>query len=152
MLRKDREQTDQAFFDGVLSDAQEIFVAFNHNPAPYIIALNFVHLSGKIYMHCAQEGQKLDCIKANAHVGFSAVADVEILPEKATTAYRSISGTGKAYIVEDISEKIYALDALALRYMANCEMPTPAKMLMRTAVIRIDIENITGKHSKKKAN
>ncbi len=145
MRKQDRARTNQDFIDGVLNDAQEIYVGFSTPQAPYVIPLNFAYWQGKIYIHCAHEGHKLDCIKANAKVGFSTATDIKIIAEKATTAYRSISGTGKACIVHDKQEKCAALNAIATRYAASCQIPATDKMIEKTTIVSIEIDSIMGK-------
>ncbi len=153
MRRKDLERKDPEFLQKVLGTADEIYVAFSaesdletgQDKAPYVVPLNFVFLNDKIYFHCALKGRKLDCIKANPSVGFSTAIDIVVVPEEASTLYKSVIGTGVASLVEDLAEKGLVLDALAQRYAANCEQPATAAMLTKTAVVRIDIESICGK-------
>ncbi len=147
MRRKDKARLDREFMDTVLNEAQEIYVAFASADAPYVIPLNFAYMHGKIYVHCAHNGRKIDCIKANAQVGFCTAVDIAILREDATTKFRSVCGTGQAHLVDDIEEKRLALDAIATRYEANCECPATDKMVARTAIICIDILTLSGKQS-----
>ena len=98
-----------------------------------------------IYVHCALEGHKLDCIRRNPNVAFTLCADVTIHREKSTTYYKSLCGTGRAVIVDDPAEKGLALDALAVHYAALCPTPTPDAALARTGVVRIDIVDLVGK-------
>ncbi len=147
MRRTDRQRTDQEFMASVLNTADEIYVGFSTGDFPYVLPFNFIYLNEKIYIHCALEGRKLDCIKADPRIGFCAATNIEILREKSTTAYQSICGTGKAYVIDNVDEKRAALDAIALRYAAHCEMPATEKMISRTAIIRIEIEDISGKQS-----
>ncbi len=147
MRRKDKARPEQEFMDEVLSTADDIHIGFSTTGAPYVIPLNFIYLHGKIYFHCAREGRKLDCIKTNAQVGFCTAIDISVLREEASTQYRSVSGTGKAYIVDDMEEKRSVLDALAKRFLANCEIPATDKMVNSTAVVRIEIAEMCGKQS-----
>ncbi len=141
-----KARIDKEFMDNVLHKAQEIYVAFHvTNHAPYVLPLNFIYLQDKIYIHCAQEGRKIDCIQANPYIGFTAVTDITIIKEKSTTYYSSVCGTGKATLVDDIEEKETALQALATRYAATCPCPTPPASLAHVAIIRIDIEELCGK-------
>ena len=39
--------------------------------APYVVPVNYAYVEGKILFHCALEGQKLDCIRANPNVCFT---------------------------------------------------------------------------------
>ncbi len=147
MRRKDKARPEQEFMDEVLNTADDIYIGFSTTGAPYVIALNFIYLHGKIYFHCAREGRKLDCVKANAQVGFSTALDIEVLRDEASTQYRSVSGSGKAFIVDDMEEKRDVLNALAARFQANCEIPATDKMVNSTAVVRIEIEEMCGKQS-----
>ena len=145
MRKQDRQCLDPAFFDEVFSTADDLCLAMYDGEFPYVIPLNFVRQGDCIYIHCALEGHKLDCIRRNPHVAFTLAADVRIHREKSTTYYKSVCGTGRASIVEDPAEKGRALDALAMRYAAQCPTPTPDAALARTGVVRIDIAELIGK-------
>ena len=145
MRKQDRECLDPAFFFFLFSIAEDLCLARHQGEFPWVFPLNFVRSDNCIYIHCANEGHKLDCIRTNPNVAFTLSADVTIHREKSTTYYKSLCGTGRAAIVEDPAEKGRALDALAARYAALCPTPTPDAALARTGVIRIDIVNLTGK-------
>ena len=150
MRKQDRECLDPAFFEEVFSIAEDLCLAMHDGEFPYVIPLNFVRSDNCIYIHCANEGHKLDCIRSNPNVAFTLSADVIIHREKSTTYYKSLCGTGRAAIVEDPAEKGRALDALGLRYAARCPRPAPESSVMRTAVVRIDILDLTGKRNQPK--
>lgn len=100
--------------------------------APYAFPVNFVLLGDALYIHTAFTGKKMDLIRKNPRVGFSAYADVRIIREKATTTFRSVCGTGTAIIVEDKEEKRTALDAITVRYKSLCPRPAPDSMINRS--------------------
>jgi nitroimidazol reductase NimA-like FMN-containing flavoprotein (pyridoxamine 5'-phosphate oxidase superfamily) len=119
---------------------------------PYGVPVNYVYSQsdGAIFFHCAKEGRKLDIINFNNKVSFAVVSRERIIPERFTTLYESIIVSGKASVVEDEDEKLKRLIQL-------CEALTPEnidgrdpyikKYLSETTVIRIDIENISGKRN-----
>jgi hypothetical protein len=81
-------------------------------------------------------------------VGFSAVADAEVVPGAAAcdfTAHgRSVVGRGTARIVADPDERRRGLDAL----MRHCGMRQPdyrADSLALSCVVKIDVEELRGK-------
>ena len=135
---KDRFRADRDFIDGVLNDG---------DGAPYAFPVNFVLLGDALYIHTAFTGKKMDLIRKNPRVGFSAYVDVRIIREKATTTFRSVCGTGTAAIVEDKEEKRTALDAITVRYKSLCPRPAPDSMINRVAIIRIDIDSLMGKYA-----
>ncbi len=146
-----RERNTQEFFDLVLNQANEITLAFNDKNAPYVLPFNFAYEDGKIYIHCAHEGHKIDLIRENPSVGFCATCDVEILPEEATTAYRSVVGKGVITIEEDENIKQRALDMIAYKYKASCDVPANPQMIKGTCVLILRIEEINGKQRERKA-
>ncbi len=145
MRRKNCARLDPVFMADVLTRADEMHVAFSTDAAPYIIPLNFVYTQGKVYFHCAAEGRKLDCLRKKNAVGFSVIVDVCVVPEKSTTFYKSVVGTGRMSFVEDTQERMAAIQALAQRYSADCGGAIPSEKLARTAVLCLEIESMCGK-------
>ena len=147
-MRKTKcECNDPAFFDEMFSTVDDLCLAMHDGEYPYVLPLNFVRQGQALYIHCAPEGHKLDCIRQNPRVAFTLMGDVTIHREKSTTYFKSLCGKGTACIVEDEAEKGRALDAIAQRYAALCPQPTPKSSIKRTAIVRIDIEELTGKRS-----
>ncbi|MBD5538434.1 MAG: pyridoxamine 5'-phosphate oxidase family protein [Desulfovibrio sp.] len=149
MRRSDRERTDSAFFDEVFAAAEVIFLALTNGDSPYCLPVNFAYErapgGARLYIHCAHEGLKLDCVRADPRVAFSCAVDVSIDREKASTYYKSVCGTGTARVVEDVAEKCHALDCIGSRYAARCPRPTPEATARRVAILRIDVHSLTGK-------
>ena len=148
MRRKDREMPKE--FGLKLIDRCEYGVAamIDEDGRPYTAALNLVRVGEKLYFHCAMEGKKTDSLRKNPEVCISFVGGVSPVPDKFTTLYESAVVRGKAAEVTEDEEKIHALRVL-------CEKLTPSNMdnfdeaikrsLHRTAVWRIDIEDISAK-------
>ena len=96
MGMKDRFRADRDFIDGVLNDADDMVVALNDGDgAPYAFPVNFVLLGDALYIHTAFTGKKMDLIRKNPRVGFSAYADVRIIREKATPRSAAFAGPGR---------------------------------------------------------
>lgn len=146
MRRTEREILDPEFMHQVLRDATEIYIALNTGEAPYVLPVNFIFHSGSIYFHCALEGRKLDLLRADPRVGFSAAVDIRV--EKTTTRYRSVCGTGTSELVDDPVLKNEVLQAFASRYNAPCVFPVSAAKFANTGIVRIHVEALTGKHSR----
>lgn len=145
MRRKERECRDATFFQQIFQRSEVITIAFHDNEYPYSVAMSFVELNGALYMHCAREGHKLDCIRRDPHVHFTLHDYIGVDREAATVRYHSLAGTGIAELVQNTEEKQMALAALAHKYRSHCTLPVPAAMLNATAVIKISITNMTGK-------
>ncbi len=92
---------------------------------PYITPVNFVYFHGSIYFHCAPEGEKLDNIQRDGRVCFEvdvplAYLDVGFDPTRPTCQlhqfYRSVVIRGMASVVENVSRKVDALNALVRKH------------------------------------
>ncbi|OPY26894.1 MAG: Pyridoxamine 5'-phosphate oxidase [Methanocella sp. PtaU1.Bin125] len=117
---------------------------------PYIVPVNFAFDGDRIYFHCALEGMKLDCIRANPKVGFEADELLEVYasadrPCFCGSYYRSVIARGKAAIVTDREKKLQALWLLVEKYAGKCYGEMPADIVERTCVVEIVIDEISGK-------
>lgn len=113
---------------------------------PYGLPLSLVRAGEVFYFHCADEGEKLDCLRFNPVVSLSAVSrcspKFEEEKNNFTEYYNSAIAIGKAEIVEDSEEKIMALRMLCERflpkYMDHFDEAI-ARSLSRTAIVRITL-------------
>lgn len=145
MRREDRQCNDPDFLNYVLDNAEVIFLAMNDGEYPCCLPLNFARSGASLYIHSAPEGHKLDLLRRDSRVAFATAVDISIQTQKSTTWYKSVCGRGRACIVEDAAEKRTALDLISDRYRAQCKKPASPAAVKRVAIIRIDIENMTGK-------
>jgi uncharacterized protein len=118
---------------------------------PRIKPLNFVYLKGAIYFHSAKEGEKIDDIGRDNRVVFEIDEPIgyvrgDINPCSARYLYQSVIIKGKAVIVADDGESLLALKSLMEKYQPEGGYGEflPEKLAI-TAIVRIDIGEITGK-------
>lgn len=118
---------------------------------PRIKPLNFVYLNGKIYFHSAKEGEKIDDIIRDNRVFFEIDEPIGYVksgnnPCSAKYLYRSVMIRGRAAIVDNDEERLLALRSLMEKYQPEGGYGEflPEKLNI-TAVVRIDIEEMTGK-------
>jgi nitroimidazol reductase NimA-like FMN-containing flavoprotein (pyridoxamine 5'-phosphate oxidase superfamily) len=118
---------------------------------PMVKPLNFVYCDGMIYFHTAQEGEKIDDIKRDNRVCFEVDLPLALVkskgsPCRAEYLYRSVIVKGRALIVEDTVERMDALKRLMEKYQPEGGYRDfPEEKLRITGVVRIDIEEVTGK-------
>lgn len=119
---------------------------------PMVKPLNFAYHEGRIYFHCAQDGEKLDDIGRDNRVCFQIDLQVAYVkgtmenPCRAEYLYRSVIARGRAIIVEDRAERLLALDCLMAKYQPEGVYgPYPEEKLALTCIVRIDIEDMSGK-------
>ncbi len=105
---------------------------------------------GRIYLHCAVVGHKLDALAENPRVSFAVVGSNKTAPERLTTLFRSVIAFGTARHARDENEKRAGLLALGAKYCPGLDDLVAKEIdgsLNRTEVIAIDLEAITGKEA-----
>ncbi len=113
---------------------------------PYAVPLSYVYDGDAIYLHSAVAGHKVNCLRYNPKVSFCVVKQDDIVPEEFTTYYKSVIVFGTAEFLTDKEEIAAALRLLSAKYSPgiDCEAEI-AKSICRVAVIKINIETLTGK-------
>jgi len=115
-----------------------------------MVPVCFGYDGDSLYFHCAPEGRKMDMLLPGTRICFEFEADVGVLTAESacgwTMAYSSVIGWGEAVIVDDPAGRKAALDIIMSQY-GGPEGPYADKALGRTAVVRIEIERISGKSS-----
>jgi nitroimidazol reductase NimA-like FMN-containing flavoprotein (pyridoxamine 5'-phosphate oxidase superfamily) len=153
MRRKDREVTEPEAIEAIIAAAQVCHLAMADGQAPYVVPLSFGYLPGRLYFHSAPQGRKLDILQRNPAVCFSLVAEAEILaagtPCGWSLRYASVIGNGRAAWVTSDDEKREALDAIVAHYGGGEGHSYAPASLARVAILRVDIESLSGKHANK---
>ena len=150
MQKKDKEIKDVAAIEDILSNASVCRLGLCENDQPYIVPLCFGYKDNTLYFHCAGQGKKLDIIRKNNNVCFEFDIDLELVKDERPCnwgmKYKSVIGFGKAVFVEDIESKRKALDVIMRQFSANT-FEYPEETIRKTTIIRVEIENMTGKRS-----
>lgn len=125
----------------------------NNDGTPYTTPIHFVYQENSIYFHGLPKGQKIDNIRANPLVSLAVyemdflIMDSDNQPCETNTKYQSVIITGKAYVLEDYPKKEAALELIVQKYtpqLGNASLPK--NMVQGTAVIKIEISELTGKY------
>ena len=150
MRRKEKQIQEQSVIESIIAKAEVCYLAMSNNDVPYVVPLNFGYQDNVLYFHSADEGKKLQLIKANPNVSFSMTIDSEIVKaDKACNwgmIYKSVIGRGIASFIEDQKAKIRALDIIMNQYASEAWEYKP-KMLDKTVIVKIEIEELTGKQA-----
>jgi len=153
MRQQKKEITDKNVIDNLLRIAPVGRLGTTGSDGyPRIKPLNFVYADNAIYFHSAREGEKIDDILRDNRACFEvdlAIAYVKGRqddPCRAAYLYQSVIIRGKAALVHDESERLKALSELMRKYQPGGGHGEflEAKLAI-TAVVRIDIETMTGK-------
>jgi len=153
MRQHKKEITDKNTIDNLLRSAPVGRLGtIGRDEYPRIKPLNFVYTNDRIYFHSAREGEKIDDIRQDSRVCFEVDLPIAYVkgrqddPCRAAYLYQSVIIRGKAALVHDGSERRKALSELMRKYQPGGECGDfPEAKLALTAVVRIDIETMTGK-------
>ena len=150
MRRKEKEIQDRAEIEAVIRKADICRLGLSVDNQPYIVPLNFGFEGDCLYFHTDQVGKKIDMIRQNNSVCFE--LDVDCTPVRAenpcdwSMKYQSVVGYGTASFLEDPNDKRRALDVIMEHYSGR-QGEYPENLLDRLAIIKVDIDSMTGKRS-----
>ena len=145
--RKDREiETNEAIT--LLSNCPYgVLSTVDKDDQPYGVPLSYAYKNNSIYFHCALVGHKIDNIENNPNVSFCVVGNINVLSAEFAIKYESAVAFGIASDVKG-DERNNALLWLLEKY--SPEFIEEGKNYIKqkdkaTKVIKIEIENISGK-------
>lgn len=152
MRRANKEIRDRSVIVDLLNTCHVGRLGTNSRDGyPMVKPLNFVYADNRIYFHTAREGEKMGDIRQDNRVCFEldlpiAYAKSDEDPCRAAYRYQSVIIRGRAHIIEDRQEKLSALSSLMKKYQPEGGYGEfPEEKLQMTGIVRIDIEEMTGK-------
>ncbi|SHI51240.1 hypothetical protein SAMN05444401_0867 [Clostridium amylolyticum] len=150
---KTHQLTDEKIKNLLLRVQTGSFSTINTDGTPYTTPVHFVYMDNQIYIHGLPKGQKIDNSIRNDKIGFLAYDMQGFLldPNGAVcdtnTEYESVIITGNATLVEDIEAKRIGLQNIVQKYTPHlADLILPEPMIKGTAVIQINILEVTGKY------
>jgi len=153
MTKRELQVTDLNEIREILDTAKVLHLGLAVDNEPYVVPLNYGYTmeDGKLtlYLHGANQGKKLDMIRANPNVFFE--LDCGRMPFEGKVpcqygmVYSSVMGRGTARIVEDVEEKMQAMTIL-MKTQTGKEFSFNERLVSIVAVIRIDVAEYTAKH------
>ena len=150
-MRRKRQQLSEEKSIGILQRTTAGTLALlGDGGYPYAVPISYVYADGKLYFHSALSGHKIDAIRNCDKASFCVIDQDEVHPEKYTTYFRSVIAFGRIHIIEDEQEKLETARLLGDRYNPNQEEALQKEIekgLSRMAMIRFDIEHLTGKEA-----
>jgi nitroimidazol reductase NimA-like FMN-containing flavoprotein (pyridoxamine 5'-phosphate oxidase superfamily) len=152
MRKANKEIKDVSVIEQLLKTCQVGRLGTNGRDGyPMVKPLNFSYDDRKIYFHTALAGEKIDDIKRDNRVCFEVGLPIAFVravnePCEAEYLYRSVIIKGRASLVEDHGERTLAFKSLMDKYQPEGGYGRyPDEKLAMTGIVRIDIEEMTGK-------
>ena len=115
--RHDMEFTDREKMREILEKGLVCHLAMVDDGKPYMVSMNYGFVDDTIYLHSALEGRKIDILRKNPDVCFQVYTGNRLTtgPDACgdwTMKYRSVTGFGRATLIEDDNEKIPAMHVI----------------------------------------
>ncbi len=153
MRRKDREVTDFAKIENIISRCTCCRIGFHDEGEVYIVPLNFRYEikddTYTFYFHGAKEGRKIDLMKKNPVVGFE--MDTDYALKEADTAcgysarFQCVIGTGVVSIVSERDEKELGLSLLMEHNAGKRNWDFDEEMMNAVAVYKLEVTKLSCK-------
>ena len=152
ITRREREVNDLNEIIQILDKCMILHLGLVDGDEPYVVPLNYGYTmeDGKLtlYMHGAKTGHKLDLIRANPKVFFEMDCDVHPFEGNHAcqygTTYASVMGRGVAHIIEDVEEKIKALN-IFMKTQTGKDFEFNEKLVGVVSIIKVDVSDYTAK-------
>jgi hypothetical protein len=145
-----RTITDTATIESIIRTAFVCRIALSDDGQPYVVPVCFGYQDNALYFHSAPRGRKLEILRRNDAVCCEFDVDQQIVRGEDACAwdmrYRSVVGFGRASFVEDPGEKKRALDLIVAHYGGE-PRAYPETTLVRTTIVKVEIDHMTGKVS-----
>lgn len=155
MRKKEREITERAEIDAILSKTRVVRIAFAVGNEPYVVPLSHGYdaRGETLFVHTAVEGRKIDCIEANPRVCFEVEGDAAVKAGDARACswgllYESVIGYGTIREITDPEERKAALLCIMRQQSGReADWTFVDKVLAVTRVWALKVESVSGKRS-----
>ncbi len=150
-LRRSRQALSLPEAEAILAQCSHgILACLGDDSYPYAVPLNYVYHQGKIYLHSAKEGHKIDAIKSHSKVSFAVVGQDTIVSKEYTSYFSSVIVFGEARIITG-QERLTAFGVLTAKYSPDQSEEDRERVIQhcqQAEIIAIDIHHLSGKQSR----
>lgn len=150
MRKSEREIQDKTLINKILSESIICRIGLFDDEYPYVFPVNYGFKNNALFIHCAQQGKKIDLIKKNNKACFEIEDSYKIVEDKIscnwTTKYRSLIGFGEIEILHDFDKKKNGLDVIMNQH-GKMENSYNNKLINRVLILKLNIKSVTGKQS-----
>ncbi len=152
-MRRKRQQMPESEAVAILERGSHgVLAVLGDGGYPYAVPISYVYEDGKIYMHCAKSGHKLDAVRACEKASFCVVDQDEVVQAEFTSHYRSAIAFGRIREITDDAEKRRMVSLLARKYCPDLPQAEHDKAMERDwaplNMLELTIEHLTAKQAK----
>ena len=150
MRRKEQEIKDFKVIEDILRGAKVCRMAMSDNNMPYVVPMCFGYKNKTVYLHSSSAGKKINILKVNTNVCLEFESDIVPLPSENACSwnmdYKSVIASGVLSFIVDVEEKRNAFEIIMKQY-SSVKYEIPDHVLKKTTVMKVMLEEISGKHS-----
>ena len=151
-LRRKKQALPQEECEAILQRGETCVLALAGDDGyPYAVPVNYCYAQGKVYIHCAKEGHKMDAVRRDPKASLTVIDCAKVLPEEYSTHYRSVIAFGRMRILEDEGEMRRALSLFAAHLAPEESEEARLREIDRwfpsVSVLEFTPEHISGKCS-----
>ncbi len=148
--RKERAMKSREEMTALLDRMAVGRLALITKEGPYVLPVNFLFADDCIYFHSGPKGKKVEALREDPRVCFLVdEPGPQVTWERGcgiSQIYESVMCFGRAVFVEKVEEKREILKRMVRKFVpAESPFPLKDKDIENTAVVRIQIEWMTGK-------
>ena len=152
-MRRKRQQMPESEAIAILERGSHgVLAVLGDGGYPYAVPISYVYEDGKIYMHCAKSGHKLDAVRACEKASFCVVDQDEVVQAEFTSHYRSAIAFGRIREITDDAEKRRMVSLLARKYCPDLPQAEHDKAMERDwaplNMLELTIVHLTAKQAK----
>lgn len=151
MRRSDKAVTQVEVIAAIFAAGTVCQLAFSDQPVPYLVSLNYAYHQGALYFHSANEGRKIELMQSTQTVAFTVVRNLGLIKGQSgctwTTRFQSVVGSGALTLFDNLDDKRRGLEIFMTHYSDEV-FSFPDHMIEKTAVFRLDIDEMTVKQSR----
>ena len=149
-LRRKKQALSQEECEAILKRGETCVLALAGDDGyPYAVPVNYCYVEGKVYIHCAKEGHKIDAVRRDPKASLTIIDCAKVLPEEYSTHYQSVIAFGRMRILEEEGEMRRAIEAFSLRHSPKVPEDERERVIARwmpsVAVIEFTPEYVRGK-------
>jgi uncharacterized protein len=151
MRRKSKEIINFDEIEQILKECKVCRIAVCKERQPYVFPINYGYENKSIYIHTGLIGLKMQYLMSNPRVCVEIERNTKVIENETacqfSAAYESVIAFGIAERIQNVDEKTKALDILMKQLSGKDGWTYSKKRVDKIEVIRIDLEEITGKRS-----
>lgn len=152
MRRKDRQAADIEEILAIIGRCKVCRLALQDQNGLYIVPMNFGYAYDRsvltLYFHSAREGRKISAIAQNSRVAFEMDCAHRLLesdrPCGTGFSYQSVTGQGRAVLLEDPEKRRRAL-SLLMKHQTGKDYAFDDAEMESVAMIEVTADSFTGK-------